>query len=161
MKWMIKSMLLILVVGLVAPFFLKRPDGQPWMTINPDWYPSALWQRLTGGVNQALPDFSGDSSAPTRVYKWRDKDGSWRYSDTPPEGIDAQSLDINPDTNLIQGLPQKQSEQQKKSQPATDNDLPGVPLPLTVSPDQVQKMMDDARNVQQLMDQRSEMLEQQ
>ncbi len=42
----------------------------------------------------------GDTS--TIVYKWRDADGQWRITDTPPPaGVEYETLDYRHDTNVL------------------------------------------------------------
>ncbi len=55
-----------------------------------------------------LPSGSGET---VRAYKWRDGEGNWHYGDTPPPGVKAEPLDIDPDANLIpSALPQPPSD---------------------------------------------------
>ena len=70
MKLFSKLMLLLLVVGIAGLFFLKKPNGSPWL----DWR-----DFIPNQVTQALK-----KPAPT-LYRWQDEKGQWQYGDTPPE----------------------------------------------------------------------------
>lgn len=170
MKMFVRFMLLILVLGLAGPFFMKKPDGSPWMTID-DVLPSKTaishqWENvnrwfdsLFNGVGRQL---GNEQMGKTQVYRWQAPDGSWRFSDKPPQQTEVQggveTVYVDPNTNMIEGLPSKPVVE--PSAEAGDDGAGFIPLPMTVAPGQVQKMMDDARNIQTLMDERSQALEQ-
>lgn len=160
MKIFVRLMLLLVVLGLAGPFFLKRPDGQPWMNANDVMPDTSPVERLLTDVKAMIASWFGDDSVEpigqTKVYRWKSPEGHWQLSDTPPQGIDADVIFVDPDTNLIQGL---------RAAPAApdtrvDAGVPsGIPMPLTISPKQVKKLMDDARAVQQTLNQRNQDLE--
>jgi len=170
MKLFVKVMVVVLMLGLAGPFFLKKPDGHPWVTVD-DVLPSKAsinhqWERLDrwldslfNGVGRQL---GNEQMGKTQVYKWQAPDGSWRFSDKAPQQTDAQrgveTVYVDPNTNMIEGLV---SEPEVEPSAKGDDDGAGfIPVPMTVAPGQVQKMMDDARNIQTLMDERSQALEQ-
>ncbi len=165
MKLFIKLILVVLVIGLAAPFVLKDPDGKPWMNINsilPDL--RAMLQQGKGALDQAVDktkSLSGNdasSSKKTKVHKWRDENGVWQYSDTPNPDGKSEEMWVDPNTNLVKSTPMttaepksEENQEQKKS--------PHLPVPMTVSPDKVSKLMDDAKNIQGLMDKRAKDLD--
>jgi hypothetical protein len=94
MKLIIKMCLLLLVIALILPLWLKGPDGKPIMPVG-EWVSlpaevagsaSELVEKL--GLSNVLPD--GDSaSEPTaapsgQYYRWQDAEGQWHFSDQPP-----------------------------------------------------------------------------
>ena len=165
MKIFTKLILLILVLGLAAPFFIKRPDGRPWMKVD-DFMPNISgmkaraenwWSRMVGKVE----DISGDKeldlpSGKTKVYRWRASDGSWQFSDMPPKGK-SEEVWLDPNANVIQStsLPIAQEPEKEAANPSGN----GIPLPLTVSPGQASKLIEDVGKIQDLMDQRNQVLE--
>lgn len=168
MKLFIKLMILVLLLGLAGPFFLTKPDGNPWMSLD-DLLPEegsvdGLWAKLTNNLSQFKNmvgrELGDEQMGKTQVYKWRAADGSWRFSDKPPSTEGAAGVEtvyLDPNTNMIKGLPNT-----TVTEPSAENTEVGssvVPLPMTVSPMQAQKMMDDARNIQALMDERNQTLE--
>lgn len=162
MKLMIKCLLLVLVLGLAGPFFLKKPDGTPWMDARqllPDvksWQLSLTrWWRDTK-VSVDVGDGVG-SAGKTTVYRWQTPDGSWQFSDTPPQGVQVETVSVDPDRNLIEGVSPQNVEKTEK--PAAETPELGVPLPLTVSPKQAKQLIEDAKGVQKLMDQRAQALD--
>jgi len=155
---MFLSLLIILIIALVAGAFFLAPD-------NPDDGSPALLQGLSQIRN--MTEGLGDAeSKTTTVYKWQDADGEWHFSNTPPpQGVASQVQTYRADTNVIQA-PRQQQKQQKpiaatpppSSAPPTEPD-PGIPgLP---SPAKAKKLLDDARAVQDLNNNRMDVLNQQ
>lgn len=142
---------LIGIGALAGLFVLKKPDGTAWLTFND----LGLNLPTTMSVN------SIDIPGKTTIYRWKDGD-SWSFSGEFPEGVDPALVEItyiNPDTNLIQGLrPAKDSSTEDLSGQLPDKLEPDqdftMPVPLTIQPDQVLKLLEDARNMQGVMDDR-------
>jgi hypothetical protein len=154
MKLFIKFLMFVVVLGVAGLFFIKKPDGAPWLTASafiPDVTP--IKKMLASVKRGSLTDASQNRSGKTQVYRWQDKDGNWQYSDQPPAVAKADEIWIDPDTNMIQGLAAKTEVEAAKS-PA-----PSIPLPMTVAPSQVGKLMDDAKAVSALMDKRNKEIE--
>lgn len=110
------------------------------------------------GEQEALP------ATVSKVYKWRGDDGSWHFSETLPEGVSpARVIFLNSETNVIQGHPQPDKV---TSDIASTNDQPATPPPTQsenlnpYSKKAIDKLLNDARGVQEIMDQRSRDLEQ-
>jgi len=165
MKLFVKLMILVLLLGLAGPFFLKKPDGKPWVSLD-DVLPTkgtveGLWAKLTNNFSQyknmAGRELGDEQMGKTQVYRWQAADGSWRFSDKPPQNETSaggvETIYVDPNTNMIEGVPI--APVTEPSAEAGEADSGGIPLPMTVSPMQAKKMMDDARNIQTLMDERS------
>lgn len=100
----------------------------------------------------------------SKVYKWRGDDGSWHFSETLPEGVTpAQVIFVNSDTNVIQGQPQSDKVATDiapaNNPPPAPQQKPSVNLN-PYSKKAIDKLLNDARGVQEIMDQRSRDLEQ-
>ncbi len=167
MKIYLKLMIFALVLGLAGPFFLKRPDGRPWLEVD-DFLPdmSAIgaraengWSWVVGRVEDAVGEENLDlPSGKTKVYKWRAADGSWQFSDKPPpEG--AEEVWLDPSANVMQSTPLPASVSPSGEKEDANPLSNGIPLPLSVAPGKVSKLMDDAKNVQKLVEQRNQKLE--
>lgn len=164
MKLYVKFLLFILVLGMAGPFILKGPDGKPWMEladITPDF--NRLSADMQSAINKAGRMFdkttsSDPNAGTTKVYKWRDSSGNWHLSDQPiPEAAGRDKLmHVDPDTNLIEGSEPIAVEVEQSRADGVSN---AVPLPMTVSPGQATKLLDDAKAVQGLMDDRAKQLD--
>ncbi len=165
MKLYIKLLLFVLVLGLAGPFIMKGPDGRPMMDAReliPDvagWAQRAghWWQQLAAAAS-GLSAGDTASAGKTRVYKWRAEDGSWRFSDRPNPDGHSEEIWLDPDTNVMQStpVPGPPEPQEKEAAQAPGN---GIPLPLTIAPGQVSELLDDAEQVQELMDKRHQALQ--
>ncbi|OUS11501.1 hypothetical protein A9Q89_08465 [Gammaproteobacteria bacterium 53_120_T64] len=109
-----------------------------------------------------LPGTDGQDATISKVYKWRGADGSWHFSENLPEGVTAeQVILLNSETNVVQGwpgAPPVKTAAEPSSAPAPVNTPP-----ITLNPyskKAIEKLLDDARGVQDIMDQRSRDLEQ-
>lgn len=101
MKLFLKLITLLLVLGLSGPFFLRGPDGQPWLDYR-DFLPdvSAMGRKARsiaermGKQNEPVPpsQFVSPASESTNprgsgdqnLHRWRDTNGQWHFSDEPP-----------------------------------------------------------------------------
>lgn len=84
-----------------------------------------------------------------KVYKW-EKDGVIVYSsEPPPESQASEMIEVDPNVNIVQAT---KIEEPKAEQP--DNTV-GMPQGPIYSPDQVKKIIDDAREVKDMMDERA------
>ena len=84
-----------------------------------------------------------------QVYKWRDENGVMQFSNTPPpDGGQAQQVELNPNHNLVKAvkLPEEEQPQQAELTPS--------PTPYTVKG--MKKVMDDARAIEGMLQQRHE-----
>ena len=112
---------------------------------------------LSKNISKAL------NSGKQQAYKWTDSNGVVHYSSEPPTHLataediqqakaqkQLETLQIDPNTNLIQGteLLEDKEEEQVKSTPQ--------PLQNVYSPGGAQKLMEDAKNVEKLLNDRFE-----
>jgi hypothetical protein len=169
--FLLSALLLFIVVGM--PMLLPGPDGKPLMKPS-DWIPTgkslstipSQFSRFFGNIKDVveqgrdgLEGFAGDSisSESGKLFKWKDQQGQWHFTDTP--GVDAVSqfeIDLPEVANVVEPPPQMP---ERKSNSANAPSMPGgIPLPTTVSPADIPKLIENAKNVQGLMDQRSEQL---
>jgi len=94
MKIVIKLLLVLLVLALVGPTFLKGPDGQALISeAEVSAVPArlrALGTQVEAAVSRlkpdALPGLPQSPGAPEskQYYRWQDAAGVWHFSDEPP-----------------------------------------------------------------------------
>lgn len=152
-----------------ALFVLKRPDGQPWLSIPEPSVPSLdltldnhvqqLTQQVKSLTTSANHVLTATSDEQTQVFRWQDINGQWHYSDTPnPDGqseaVILKASDVTvlaPETFSLQSVSNKASHMQM---------LPTLSQPFErIS--QAQETLQEAKNIQQLVDDRKEQLDQQ
>lgn len=93
----------------------------------------------------------------TTVYKWQDKNGEWHFSNQPPaEGVASKVITYRSDTNVIQS-----TKAPAKPEPASEPETPTAnPLLPITNPEKVKKLMDDAKNIEKLLQDRQEQMDQ-
>jgi hypothetical protein len=106
-----------------------------------------------------VPSLSDDEKkAPsvTTVYKWQDENGEWHFSNQPPpEGVARKVITYRSDANVIQ--PPKASP--KPAQPSGEPETSASPLLPITNPGKVKKLMDDAKNIENLLQDRQEQMD--
>jgi sporulation protein YlmC with PRC-barrel domain len=148
MKRPIFIMLVLVAIAFAGPMLMKKPDGTPFM--------EAPWQ--SSDSSNSAPSINSNQS----FYKWQDEDGTWHYSDQPQVGKNIETVTVNINTNLIQGLRIEKKEEKviEKEVKKPEPESPSIPLPMTVPMEKVSKMLEDASNMQQVMDNRNKQIEQ-
>jgi hypothetical protein len=159
MKLIVTLFSLLLVMGMAGLFVLKKPDGSPWFSLQ-DFVPSLSVDSIKSSVSEVLPKQTlggGDSDAVT-VYRWQDAEGAWQYSDKPPENLSAEMVIVETDLNrdLVPELKPSEKKLKQSSGPNVrvikDSRSANDGVPTLLSPDKVQSLIGDAKNVQKLVD---------
>ncbi len=162
MKGFVRTMILLLISGVAGLFFLKGPDGKPWLSL--DSLKAPVIESLTavgGKVQQSyglaklkvkvmLAD-GVEENGNTTVYKWRAEDGTWQYSDSPASAAEVEVLSIDPNTNLIpyssSGAAATVVDRQQPSSKEGD-------LSEDLGPENMPNLLDDARKARALEESR-------
>jgi hypothetical protein len=153
MKRPIFIMCVLVAIAFAGPILLKKPDGSAFIDSPMDF----LSTNSTGSKNNEPSNITHQS-----FYKWQGDDGTWHYSDQPQAGKNIETVTVNTNTNLIQGLRREKSKElaviEKKSESKIES--LAMPLPMTVPIEKISKMLQNANNIQQLMDDRNQQIEQ-
>lgn len=158
MKWIFRLLTLgSLAVALLLPFFIKDGGGNAlWSVpgVSDDNTPTLV--KLDGRLPQ--PDHVSE------VYKWRDANGQWHYSDAPPTDDSAvEVVRVSSRTNIIQSvkLPTKEATSDMTAPPRSAQQQETLQRldesPLTL--ERIQNVMEDTRAVREMMEQRNQALE--
>ena len=137
---------LVILAALIAPMFIKGPDGKPLMSLD-DWKVD-----VPGDVGELLPDGAAEPAGPetTTVYKWQDENGQWHFSNTPQDMANAETMELSSDINIMDAVAIPEDEPAKPQQTGVGAQA-GV---MTASPEQVKEMMETVTNLQETVDQR-------
>ncbi|PCI11137.1 MAG: hypothetical protein COB71_11905 [Thiotrichales bacterium] len=161
----------LVVLAVIAPFYLKNQQGVPLISINDIKMPSLSTPAIPDGVKSAVAAISSNiptsermanaqEKAQIKVHKWRDKDGVWHFSniDTSRPGINSTVVLLNPGKNTFTPSPTQQPQRETTSMKTTqvENITPNIFLPLTHG----KAAMDQAKQVQKRLEQRSQMQQQ-
>lgn len=136
MKLKIGIMLVVLGAAVAAPYFIKGRDGKPLVD-------------FTG--NKSMDILSTEKTR-QQFHKWQDEKGVWHFGDEVPEGMKTKVVKVDTAANIIRSIKvHKEEEAEGKAEISPSS----LPFPGTVSPDKVGEMMENAQNVQQLLDDRT------
>jgi hypothetical protein len=153
MKRPIFIMSALVVIAFAGPMLMKKPDGTPFIESPLDLFSTSS----TGSQKNESSSLTTQS-----FYKWQDEDGTWHYSDQPQAGQKIETVTVNTNANLIQGLRLEKKKEQvvEEKKPAPKAESSALSLPMTVPMEKVSKMLEDAANMQQVMDNRTKQIEQ-
>ncbi len=153
MKLFVKLMIAALVLAVLLPFtLLKDEQGRPLMSIDKLKSPDLSLPRLPQ-VDKSLKAVTGDGKTDV-IYQWRDRDGQLNFTTSPPpDGIEYTAKGYDPNANLIQSIEIKE-EAPEPAQTAESQTKKGPALGFPYSPERIEKLFDDAENVQKLLDDR-------
>ncbi len=145
---MMKLTLMLLVLALGGLLIIKGPDGEPLLEIG-DFLDDAenSLQNLVPGESP----FDSASPSVTRVYKWKDENGVWQFSNKAVDSEGAELLELDGQINIIRSIDVTTNSQ--KVVPGQDvvDTIPGV---MTVAPEQAADMIKTVSNLQETVDQR-------
>ncbi|MEM8984411.1 MAG: DUF4124 domain-containing protein [Pseudomonadota bacterium] len=159
MRLFVKLMLLLVVAALAGPFILKGPDGKPlWSIASVKASVNSIWQQLGNDAEQNLQAVGVDSlSDDVEIYRWQDENGQWHFSEQAPAGIAAETMTIDPDTNMISlpALPEPvvAEEAADDGDGATIQTTPPEGIP---SAEDTRQLIEDVRNLQNVVNERDQ-----
>lgn len=132
------AIMLLIFIGITQYLMYLRTGKTPFK----DWEKPQL-----PDIKSAVPALD------QKVYKWVDENGITQYSEEPPpnSATQSQTLHVNPNTNIVQGLgsrPQKSLEK-----PSSQVALPEGPI---YSPDTIEEIMQKTHDVKKMLEERVE-----
>ncbi len=173
MKFKMAKMIIILILlTVVLPMIIPGPDGKPIMSLN-DWLPNtgsmnSTSAKLTSKVKEWL--FSAKETVERsagvsvgierpKLYKWRDENGAWHFSD---------KSDVQAKNQIVEALPKIQNSMEPPpdidfGDSDTSSSFSGaksmsIPFPTSIPVGKIPQLIDDAKNVQKLADDRAKKL---
>jgi hypothetical protein len=160
MKLFMKLMLAALVIALLLPFtILKDDQGKTLMSFSSFSLPDfKMPDMLDMPSRKQLVPSVGDHAGKDMVYQWYDSKSNVHFSTEPPaDGIKFTVKGYDSNANVIQAvkLPEIEAPAEPVAADATASngqDSPG--LENTYNREDIQKLIDDSKNIQQLLNQR-------
>ena len=156
MKFFAKLMISLLFIAVLLPFtILRGPDGDTLMSFSDFKLPDFSVPDMPAGAKIPSPlDGGGGKDI---VYKWQDAEGNLHFtSEPPPDGIDYNVMGFDPNTNVIQAVKPPVEEEEpaedETEQASGSENSDGVGNPY--SPEKIEKLFEDAKNVENLVKQR-------
>jgi hypothetical protein len=160
LKYFLFTMIALVVLACIAPFFLKGPGDRALITPDHIKLPDV---KLPGQKSidprpiAKNPDLSGKKNQVV-LYRWQDKNGTWHFTDYPnPEGP-SQEIRVTPD---------RQKNNDPSSSPKTIDEPPvnvdellGGDIHFLPKPSDVKKLKEEAAELRDQLEKRYEELDQ-
>ncbi|MFT6101588.1 MAG: hypothetical protein ACJATV_000018 [Granulosicoccus sp.] len=173
MSLFIKALFVILILGFAGLFVFKKADGTPILSIY-ELRPKVTSvisnvRQIVGKIKNLKPSapetidnnewgVPQEKKAKSDIYRWKDGNGQWQFSDTPPKNQSAESINVSGDLNKDLVNTYVPPEEPKEVSTTNETSSPGI-SPMTISPKKLSKLIEDANNIQQLSDERAAKLE--
>ncbi len=152
MKLFAKLLIATLVIGLLLPFtVLKGKDGRVLMSF------SDLKMPDLGVEVPKIPELSPlkTDDGNSIIYQWSDNDGNIQFSTSPPPaGVEFTAKGYDPDTNVIQSVKLPEVEPEPREVEKKDDIAAPDSITSVYSPEKINKLFDDAKNVENLLNNR-------
>lgn len=156
---MMIRILIIALIVLVGAAVLTQLNPGAEKSANPIIKGLAVVQSWFKGASAPkLPGIGRDKNE-TAVYKWQDKKGEWHFSNQPPPaGVASSVKTYRSDVNITQAPPLIESKPAPPDKTAPLPETTSPLLPIT-DPERVKQLIEDARNVQGLVNNRQQKLD--
>lgn len=141
MKLKIGMMLVVLGAAVATPYFIQSRGGDLLKNFDAD---------------QTLDILSTEKTR-QQYQKWQDEKGVWHFGDSIPEGVATEVVSVDTAANVIRSI-QLAKHKEQVQQDTEQSSNTSLPFPGTVSADKVGEMLNDAQNVQKLLDDRAAQL---
>ena len=152
MKLFGKLLIAVLIIGLLLPFtILKGKDGKPLMSFSGLKMPDLVMPELPSAE---MPEIGGSKNV---IYEWKDGKGNIQFTNSPPpQGVEFTAKGYDPDTNVIQsvGLSEDKTEAGEENKAGNSQTAEPNGLASVYSPEKINKLIDDAKNVEKLLNDR-------
>ena len=164
MKLFIKLMLLFVAAALAGPFLIKGPDGEPLLSLDrlrvpaislPDFAKAAV------AVKASVSEASEVPAESIAVFKWRDENGRWHFSDKAQPGRQAQTLSVDPAANVVHFAAAEHISNAEPASSGTDDqhDSGAVLTGATGAMETLSNLVGAAKRVSPLQEQRAATME--
>jgi hypothetical protein len=163
MRLLFKTIMMTVVMFAVVNYAAYLKTGRSLWPFFADKISAKLAQlkKDAGETVNSVQETAAPESAKQIIYKWTDTDGVLQYtSEPPPQGISAEIVKVDPNANLMKAVKAPEPEPEPvpvAAAPAEQEKTPAGPdIPFPYTPEQIKKTMDDARNVQKMMNDKAE-----
>jgi hypothetical protein len=147
LRYFIAAIILVAVIACIVPFFIKGPDDRALLTPDQVKLPEIkLLKKEPVDTRFGADQKKGIADKKVKkVYKWRDKNGAWHFTDYPNPNGPSELILTEPDKPESEPAEKSKTDAtaiDKKDAPASE---PSFPLP--ISPTQVKKLKEDTEKI--------------
>lgn len=145
-KNLIRTLLMLLALIAIFPFAYPWKNSKPLLSLNQ--------LNLPAFPDISLPDvpLPSENTTPAdqhvTVFKWPDAQGGWQFGNEPPQGVNYETVELDPNANLLPGVkappanaPAPEAKMQQ-SAPTGDGEFV-----FGYTPEKIEAMMEKTRQV--------------
>ncbi len=155
----------LLILSCAGLFVLKRPDGGAWLNLADIITPiktklQMLQSDVANKIRKSTSSVGEQQSKTVEVFRWQDGKGEWHFSDK--KGSDNKSANNNAQkiaikTTNVMSIKVEQVDNKPIEKEHSEQSSANKPLQSSLS--KIPTLIDDAQNVQTLMDERTKQLD--
>jgi hypothetical protein len=163
MKSVVYLTSIISIIALAGLFIFKQPNGQAWLSVD-GFLPNAqiIDEKINSATSKLQQIFVKDAPEKennVKVYRWKDSNGHWSYSDKPQASFESEEMLFDPkDIIVLPAFDVSTIDSSKSNSKEKHNDT--SPISISTTPNKVLDLYKDANNVQKLMDARQQKVSQ-
>lgn len=105
MKFFVYLLSIIVIIALLGLFVLKKPDRQPWLIVDDlSIDTQEIEKKVVYYSNKFLAfyeNFIKEGDSQVKIYRWKDSNGNWSYSDDPNSATHSEEVFLDPKAIVI------------------------------------------------------------
>ncbi len=152
------SLIILVMLAVLLPFFLKGPDEQTLISTDNLKLPEINIIKKKPKDDRQIPSAKGAKANKKKnvIYKWKDKHGVTHFTDYPnPNGPSEEIASVPSPTPGQEAKTSRKKDADTTKNPDAD-DISSLPFPMTISPSRVKKLKQDAEKLRDTLQQRYE-----
>lgn len=118
-------------------------------------------KKLTSAVKYSTQDTRSSDKTQQSFYKWQDDQGQWHYSDEEPKALDVIKVEVDTAANIIPSANLTANSTAKLTESAPKHEGKAsapVSVPVIMNPMHASKYINQAKDVDRLMQERTQEL---
>lgn len=151
---MYKLMIMLLLLGLVGLFVIKRPGGETFLSLD-DFKPEIS---VADSVDRLWGEEQAEraSGQPVQVYKWQDENGIWQFSNRAEDAAGAETMELDGVINTMPAVAMPEPATAAKPEKSAATSMPSL---TTVPLSDAIETINQAKQLQQTIDDRKSELD--
>ncbi|WP_213611340.1 DUF4124 domain-containing protein [Pseudoalteromonas sp.] len=171
MKYFTYLAISVMVIALISLFYLKKPNGEPWLTgtliknesasikdkmvaLSSDTFEQLTLELKKVGDKITSSPLASDSQS--KIYKWQDEQGQWHFSDVPNKN--GKSIEVHLDPTDINVVVAEDTAILSGSAKSAAKPFPQR-APEIYNSESINKLFEDAEKAKKRIEQRSKEVE--
>ena len=162
LRYFIVSIIVLVILACLLPFFLKGPDNRALITPDQIKLPELKIPKKISQGNQ--PEAASSKASPParqrKVYKWKDKNDVWHFTDYPNPDGPSQIIYVSTNKPETQSSVKTNAPQTEALKEKDGNLNSGFSFPKNLSPSKVKQLKEEAEALKKELEKRYQELDQ-